>query len=40
MINEDTYSLGDEVEGARIVKIERHRVTLKWNGQEKAFTPE
>jgi hypothetical protein len=37
MIDDKTYSLGDDVEGARIIKIERRRVTLKWNGQEKTF---
>jgi hypothetical protein len=35
LINGSTLSLGDEIEGARIIKIERKRVTVKWNGESR-----
>jgi hypothetical protein len=35
LINGSTYSLGEEVDGARVVKIERKKVTVKWNGENR-----
>jgi hypothetical protein len=40
LINGSYLTLGEEIEGARIIKIERTRVTVKWNGQTKELAPE
>ena len=40
LINGSYLTLGEEIEGARIIKIERTRVTVKWNGQTKELVPE
>ena len=40
LINGSNLTLGEEIEGVRIIKIERKRVTVKWNGQIKELVPE
>jgi hypothetical protein len=40
MINDNVCSVGDEVDGARVVKIERRQVVVSWDGREKALAPE
>jgi hypothetical protein len=38
VINNASLSLGDEISGARLVKVEPRKVTLKWNNQLKELT--
>jgi hypothetical protein len=35
LINGKTLVVGDQIEGIRVSKIERERVTMEWNGQVK-----
>jgi hypothetical protein len=38
LINGQTLTVGDSIEGARIVKIERQGVVLEMGGQKKELT--
>lgn len=40
LINGNHLTLGDEIDGAKIIKIEKTRVTVKWNGQTRELLPE
>jgi hypothetical protein len=38
LINGEMLGVGDTIEGARVLKIDRHTVTLEWKGQTNALT--
>jgi hypothetical protein len=38
LINGEMLGVGETIEGARVVKIDRHTVTLEWKGQTNALT--
>ena len=40
LMNGKTVSVGDEIDGIRVTKIDHDRVTLEWNGQVKVLVIE
>jgi hypothetical protein len=38
LINGNTYSVGDDIQGVVLKKIERDKVTLQWNGHTRVLT--